>query len=113
MRKITEGVKEDASSWLMTLVGSIHLSFSDFPLIQPFIAKKAGARIDSKEAMKAFVEASEEFLKHDYEGKILGSKVIPGDEEGTRKGEGYKQRGGHPMEKVGEIRMHVTPTSSH
>lgn len=59
--------------------------------------------------MSLFVEASHEFLTGDNNGTILGERVIPGDEKGTRDGEGYKQRGGKPMEKVGEVRMHVRP----
>ena len=39
----------------------------------------------------------------------MGQRVVKGDEEGTREGEGYKQRGGKPMERVGEMRMHVRP----
>lgn len=56
-----------------------------------------------------FVEASHEFLLEDTNGKILGGKVIPGDEDGAREGEGYPGRGGKPMEVVGEVRMHVRP----
>lgn len=92
-------------------VGSIHLSFSDFPLIQPYIAKKAGARVDAQLAMSKFVEASVEFLGgHARNGEILSGLVIPGDENGTREGEGYKSRGGLPMEVVDQMRMHVRPS---
>lgn len=60
--------------------------------------------------MNSFVEASLEFLSGaGTAGEILGERVVEGDEEGTREGEGYKKRGGVPMERVGEMRMHVRP----
>lgn len=91
-------------------VGSIHLSFSDFPLIQPYIARKSGARIDPKVALSSFVEASKEFLLGEgTEGELLGQQIVPGDEEGLRPGEGYEKAGKHPMETVGDMRIHVRP----
>lgn len=132
LREIVRNVK-DGKAWFMSLgacpllpyllldafanalrfartVGSIHLSFSDFPLIQPFIASRSGARIDSKLAISTIVEASVEFLKDEgTHGKILGQKVVPGDEEGTRPDEGYEKDGKKPMEPVGAMRMHLRP----
>lgn len=129
VRNIIKGV-EGAPSWFFTLgecflvplppclrsltlrfpVGSIHLSFSDFPLIQSYIARKSGARIDPKVALASFVEASKEFLLGEgTEGELLGQEVVPGDEEGLRPGEGYERDGKHPMETVGDMRIHLRP----
>ncbi|SCZ90998.1 BZ3500_MvSof-1268-A1-R1_Chr1-3g02461 [Microbotryum saponariae] len=108
VRAIVEHVQ--APSWFMTLVGTVHLSFSDFPLLFPLFAKKSGARLDAKEGMTKFVEVSEEFLGGSGKsGKWLGREIVPGDEAGLREGEGYKQSGGKPMEPVGDLRMHVVP----
>ncbi|SCZ91003.1 BZ3500_MvSof-1268-A1-R1_Chr1-3g02466 [Microbotryum saponariae] len=108
VRAIVENVQ--APSWLMTLVGTIHPSLSDFPLLFPRVAKFIGARIDAKEGMSKFVEVSEEFFSGlGKSGKWLGREVIPGDEAGLREGEGYFQNGGKPMEPVGDLRMHVVP----
>ncbi|SGY29662.1 BQ5605_C002g01074 [Microbotryum silenes-dioicae] len=108
VRAIVEHVQ--APSWFMTLVGTVHLSFSDFPLLFPLFAKRSGARINAKEGMTKFVEVSEEFLGGSGKsGKWLGREIVPGDEAGLREGEGYKQRGGKPMEPVGDLRMHVVP----
>lgn len=91
-------------------VGSIHLSFSDFPLIQPYLARKSGARIDPNLALSSFFEASKEFLSgQGTDGALLGQEVIPGDEKGTRPGEGYAKEGKQPMEVVGDMRMHARP----
>ena len=60
--------------------------------------------------MSSFVEASREFLAGEgTKGRILGQELIPGDENGTRPGEGYPQKGGKPMEPLGAMRMHVRP----
>lgn len=60
--------------------------------------------------MSTFVSATIEFLSgKGEEGKILGQELIPGDEEGKRPGEGYKKKGGVPMEVVGECRINVRP----
>ncbi|KAM0755747.1 hypothetical protein T439DRAFT_11609 [Meredithblackwellia eburnea MCA 4105] len=105
VKDIVTAVKADC--WFLTLVGSIHISFSDFPLIQPYLMSKlAGARINPKQGLKDFVDASVEFLTGGgIDGKILGRKVIEGDENGTRPGEGE----GKPMEPVGELRLHHSP----
>lgn len=98
--------------------GSIHLSFSDFPLIQPFVAKRAGARVDPNVAMGLFAQASTEFLADSSNpnnaGTLLGRDVVPGDENGTRPGEGDKvsdtDKGRRrPMEPTGEMRLHYRP----
>lgn len=133
LRDIVVGVKNDADAWLITLgsslppslpfhpffggvimvsyaqklVGSIHLSFSDLPLIQPFIARRAGARVNSKEATAIFVEASMEFFSGDGKTSgILGRKVER--EEDLNGARSHEQRE-NKMEPVGEIRVHVSP----
>ena len=93
------------------MVGSVHLSFSDFPIIQPFIARKTGARVDPNLALKEYVEASIEFLSDlGTEGKILGKKVGDKDANGGREGEVGWGKDRNPMEGTpGQIRVHVSP----
>ncbi|KAM0793221.1 hypothetical protein ACM66B_000688 [Microbotryomycetes sp. NB124-2] len=109
--KVYEIVKrvQNSRAWYTTLVGSVHMSFSDFPLLSPFIARKSGSRVDPQLGMTLFVEASREFLGRDDKGTILGRQVQPGDENGTRPNEG---KGGEPMSPVGDMRMHFRPKES-
>ncbi|GAA5992039.1 hypothetical protein JCM10908_000709 [Rhodotorula pacifica] len=113
VRDIVNAVKRGADRWLMTMVGSIHTSFSDLPLLAPFIARRTGSRVNPQLAISQFVEASHEFLRGEADGPILGAEVKEGDENGTRPGEGEKEAGGKkrtPMEgEVGSMRMHVRP----
>ena len=91
----------------ITLVGSVHISFSDIPVVSSLIGKQAGARVVATEAIDVYVQATIEFLSgRGKQGKILGREVLEGDEEPTRPGEGE----GEHMEPVGEIRMHFTPS---
>ena len=85
------------------------MSFSDFPLLSPFVSRKAGSRVDPKLAMQKFAEATREFLLDEDDGPILGQKVQSGDERGARPGEG-KGEGKHPMQQVGDMRMHIRPS---
>ncbi|GAA5859562.1 hypothetical protein JCM8547_006142 [Rhodosporidiobolus lusitaniae] len=88
VRKVVEAV-EGGKGWLFTLIGSIHTSFSDLPVLVPFIARRAGARVEAKLAVCRIVEACAEFLAGEGQAKeVLGQKVEPGDENGTRPGEG-------------------------
>ncbi|KAK4054882.1 hypothetical protein OIV83_000806 [Microbotryomycetes sp. JL201] len=107
--KVYEIVKrvQHARSWFMTLCGSVHMSFSDFPLLSPLVARKSGSRVDPRLGMTLFVEATREFLTGDDMGAVLGKQVVPGDENGTRPNEGGK--GGEPMSPVGDMRMHYRP----
>lgn len=137
VRDIVNAIKDGADRWLMTMsvstilssaatetlqanltdpnpsVGSIHTSFSDLPLLAPFIAPRTGARVESKLAMDQFVEACHEFLRGDSTGPILGEAVQDGDEAGARPGEGDKEANGkkkRPMEGTpGSTRVHVRP----
>lgn len=91
---------------VMVAVGTVHLSFSDLPLIQKFVGRRAGARIEATEAMSSFVATTLEFISgRGQEGKILGRDVLAGDENGTRPGEGA----GQPMQPDGELRLHFKP----
>ncbi|GAA5968682.1 hypothetical protein JCM8115_003679 [Rhodotorula mucilaginosa] len=113
VRDIVNAVKHGADRWLMTMIGSIHTSFSDMPLLAPFIARRTGARVESKLAMDQFVEACHEFLRGDSKGQILGEEVRDGDEAGARPGEGEREadrKKRRPMEGTpGSMRMHVRP----
>ncbi|KAK4058056.1 hypothetical protein OIO90_000795 [Microbotryomycetes sp. JL221] len=104
--KVYEIVKrvQHAKAWFMTLVGSVHMSFSDFPLLSPFITRKTGSRVEPKLALNLFIQASKEFLQDQDDGDILSKPVIKGDERGTRPGEGGRDN--KPMEPVGDMRMH-------
>lgn len=109
VKRILTGVTTTTQKYLLTLVGSVHLSFSDFPIIQPYLSRKSGSRIDPVEAMNMFVDTSLEFLAPQVgTGPILGVKVKAEDRDGRRVGEGYKREGLAPMETVGDIRVHVS-----
>lgn len=63
--------------------------------------------------MASYGEVSREFLSsHPTDGQILGGQVKPGDERGTRPGEGYPGKGKKPMKPVGEMRLHYKPPTS-
>lgn len=105
---------ETPASWLVTIVGSVHLSFSDFPLALPgrvvqFFVK--ANRIIPQEAMNLSVKMTLEFLGQvaETDRAVLKGEVIPGDEEGRRAGEGYKREGLNVMETVGDVRLHLRP----
>lgn len=113
MKKVVDAVKRSAESWLITIVGTVHLSFSDFPIIQPFIASKTGARVDPKLALKEFVEASVEFLSGEgMSGEILGQPVGEKDKNGGRPGEsGWGKNKQDMAGTPGDVRMHVSPVA--
>ncbi|GAA5859818.1 hypothetical protein JCM1840_006468 [Sporobolomyces johnsonii] len=97
---------DDARGWLMTLVGSIHTSFSDLPSILPLSASRSGARVDPVVAIERIVEACAEFLGGEgTKGEVLGREVREGDDEPTNEGRGEGEKG--PLEGVGEMRIHV------
>ncbi|GAA5898664.1 hypothetical protein JCM6882_000890 [Rhodosporidiobolus microsporus] len=110
VRGIVEAV-EGGRGWLMTLIGSIHTSFSDLPLLSPYLARRSGARVNPASGLTTIVEACREFLAREgADGEILGREVVPGDEEGGRPGEGKDEQTGEKrvMEgEVGGVRMHV------
>ncbi|GAA5827060.1 hypothetical protein JCM11251_002227 [Rhodosporidiobolus azoricus] len=112
--KLVKGIAEAVKGgrgWLMTLIGSVHTSFSDLPILSPYLARRSGARVSPTGGMETIVETCREFLAGEgREGKVLGQEVVPGDEDGARPGEGEKGEGGKKrvMEGVvGEMRMHV------
>ncbi|BGP12604.1 hypothetical protein JCM10213_008741 [Rhodosporidiobolus nylandii] len=113
VRGIVEAV-EGGRGWLMTLVGSIHTTFSDLPLLSPYLARRSGARVEPKVGTARIVEACREFLAGEgAQGVLLGQPVQEGDEEGARPGEGEKDEKGvkRPMEgEVGGMRAHVRGT---
>ncbi|GAA5872305.1 hypothetical protein JCM3774_003339 [Rhodotorula dairenensis] len=113
VRDIVTSIKRGADRWLMTMIGSVHMSFSDLPLLAPLITRRTGARVDSQLATDRFVEACDEFLRGEANGPILGEVVRDGDEAGARPGEGDKEADGkrrRPMAgDPGSMRMHVRP----
>ncbi|GAA6031868.1 hypothetical protein JCM8097_003310 [Rhodosporidiobolus ruineniae] len=112
VRGIVEAV-EGGRGWLMTLVGSIHTTFSDLPLLLPsFLSGRSGSRITPPILGTArIVEACRELLAGEGgAGTILGQPVREGDERGARPGEGEKDEKGRKREMEGDIgsmRMHV------
>ncbi|GAA5918836.1 hypothetical protein JCM1841_002763 [Sporobolomyces salmonicolor] len=105
VRALVQSV-EGAKGWLMTLVGSIHTSFSDLPSILPLSASRAGARVEPAIAIERIVEACAEFLAGEgTAGEVLGREVREGDEEPTNESRGEGAKG--PLEGVGEMRMQV------
>ncbi|GAA5969320.1 hypothetical protein JCM11641_007550 [Rhodosporidiobolus odoratus] len=110
VRGIVEAV-EGGKGWLMTLIGSIHTSFSDFPTLSPYLSRRSGSRVQPNLATHQIVEICFEFLSgQGTAGAVLGKEVEEGDDRGARPGEGEKEEGGkrRVMEgEVGGIRMHV------
>lgn len=135
VRYIVKAVGGGAERWLMTLgalrppldspgmltirlfaVGSIHISFSDLPLLLPsYLNPRAGSRVPARLATSRVVEACGEFLSgQGTSGEILGQRVKEGDEDGARDGEGGKDAEGNKrvMEgEVGSMRMHIAGTA--
>ncbi|KAF2128509.1 PAF-acetylhydrolase family member [Dothidotthia symphoricarpi CBS 119687] len=70
VRKIVENVKE---GWFMTLTGSAHPSCTDAPLIVPWIMKLVtGTTLDSKTALREYIDASVRFLEYLKTGEKKG-----------------------------------------
>ncbi|GAA5827062.1 hypothetical protein JCM11251_002228 [Rhodosporidiobolus azoricus] len=114
VRGIAEAVK-GGRGWLMSVVGSVHTSFTDLPILFPFMSRFEGARVSPTAGMGAITQACQEFLAGEgSKGKLLGREVVPGDEEGGRPGEGEKGEKGKKKKVmegvVGEVRMHVRGT---
>ncbi|BGP21513.1 1-alkyl-2-acetylglycerophosphocholine esterase [Rhodotorula toruloides] len=112
VRDIVKAVEGGAERWLMTLIGSIHISFSDLPLLLPsYLNPRAGSRIPARLATSRVVEACGEFLSGQAtSGEILGQRVKDGDENGARDGEGGKDAEGNKRVmkgEVGSMRMHI------
>ncbi|GAA5995159.1 uncharacterized protein JCM10292_004570 [Rhodotorula paludigena] len=114
---IVQAVGGGAERWLMTLVGSIHTTFSDLPyllsslpLASRLLSRRTGARVPAPLGTARVVEACSEFLAGASEGAVLGLEVRAGDERGAREGEGEEDGEGRKkvMEgEVGSFRMHV------
>ncbi|KPV78352.1 uncharacterized protein RHOBADRAFT_40898 [Rhodotorula graminis WP1] len=110
VRDIVTSVGGGAERYLLTLVGSIHTSFSDLPLllsslplVPSSLARRTGARVDPLVGLGAVVDACSEFLGGEGRtGAVLGREVDQGD--GEEKGEDGKTRlVGEP----GSWRVHV------
>ncbi|GAA5852926.1 hypothetical protein JCM9279_000080 [Rhodotorula babjevae] len=110
VRDIVTAVGGGAERYLLTLVGSIHTSFSDLPLllsslplVPSSLARRTGARVDPLVGLSAVVEACGEFLGGEgRSGAVLGREVDRGD--GEEKGDDCKTRlVGEP----GSWRVHV------
>ncbi|KAH8724754.1 PAF-acetylhydrolase family member [Phaeosphaeriaceae sp. PMI808] len=76
VRKIVESVK---GGWFMTLTGSAHPSCTDAPLIVPWIMSMVtGTTLDSRIALREYIDASVRFLEYLQSGKkkgVLSSEV--------------------------------------
>ncbi|KAF1939291.1 PAF-acetylhydrolase family member [Clathrospora elynae] len=76
VRKIVESLRE---GWFMTLAGTAHPSCTDAPLIVPWIMKMVtGTTLNSKVALREYIETSLRFLEYLQTGKkngVLGSSV--------------------------------------
>jgi len=90
-----------------TLVGSVHLSFSDLPLILPAYLQSKKQTTRPFESHGLIVETSLEFLSG-REGEVLGGRVRKGDEEYVNPDRGEEGKG--PLKRdegEGYERMHV------
>ncbi|BGP44694.1 hypothetical protein JCM10450v2_000508 [Rhodotorula kratochvilovae] len=109
VRDIVAAVGGGAERYLLTLVGSIHTSFSDLPLllsslplVPSALSRRTGARVDPLVGLSSVVDACGEFLAG-RKGGVLGALVNEG--EGEERGpEGKTRLVGEP----GSWRVHVT-----
>ncbi|KAH7355552.1 PAF-acetylhydrolase family member [Pyrenochaeta sp. MPI-SDFR-AT-0127] len=80
VRKILESVRE---GWYMTLTGTAHPSCTDAPLIVPWVMKLVtGSTLDSRVALREYINASVQFLEYLQTGKkrgVLESDVTSAD----------------------------------
>ncbi|TNY20603.1 platelet-activating factor acetylhydrolase, isoform II-domain-containing protein [Rhodotorula diobovata] len=114
VRDIVAAVGGGAERYLLTLVGSIHTSFSDLPLllsslplVPSALSRRTGARVDPLVGLEAVVAACGEFLaplsgEERKDGGVLRRGIDEG--EGEERGEDGKTRlRGEP----GSWRVHV------
>ncbi|GAA6047804.1 hypothetical protein JCM3770_004651 [Rhodotorula araucariae] len=85
VRDIVAAVGGGAERYLLTLVGSIHTSFSDLPLllsslplVPASLTRRTGARVDPLVGLAAVVDACGEFLAG-RTGRVLGAGVSTGE----------------------------------
>ncbi|GAA5922047.1 uncharacterized protein JCM15063_003170 [Sporobolomyces koalae] len=93
VRNVAKSVENTARSWFFTILGSVHLSFSDIPLVLPSFATPKQATTPASTSFGLIVETSIEYLKDEYDdGQYLSREVKQGDEEyvNRRRGEGEK-----------------------
>lgn len=93
VRKLVRNIAPHPA-WLLTMVGSAHMSFSDFPLLTWLFTKPKPSRVNPMKAMASFGDVTLEFLRRTdgppedigrHGGGVLG-REIDGD-GGVGKGE--------------------------
>lgn len=115
MQKLVERQAQAHCSWLATMAGSVHLSFSDYALLLPRAMRVGGERVEPCETLNTFVDFTADVLRLNSpseqrdggggERRALllieekGEKV----ERPLRKGEKKK------MTPAGQVRLHYTP----
>ncbi|GAA5875906.1 hypothetical protein JCM16303_004039 [Sporobolomyces ruberrimus] len=109
VRDIVNSVKKKAPSWFFTILGSVHVSFSDIPLFLPSYLSPKPATTPAPLSHSLIVETSLEFLEGRYvDGKHLGGNVRGGDEEYVNPKRGEREKGPLRSEEgEGYVRMHV------
>ncbi|GAA5896356.1 uncharacterized protein JCM6883_006878 [Sporobolomyces salmoneus] len=110
VRNIVNSIRNSQPSWFFTILGSVHISFSDLPLFLPSYLSPKSATTPALTSHSLIVETSLEFLRGEYEeGKYLGAEIREkGDEEYVNPSRGEGEKG--PLKREdgeGFVRMHV------
>ncbi|GAA5950961.1 hypothetical protein JCM3765_004641 [Sporobolomyces pararoseus] len=121
VKKIVESVQEKTQTWFFTILGSIHISFSDIPLFLPKFLTPKKATTPALESHGLIMEIVTEFIEKRFfkqDGKYLGRQELKfkGDcefmnfkDRGEREEEGEKKEKGPLKKEEGEgfVRLHL------
>jgi len=106
VRKLAEKTK---TAWFMTLTGTAHPSITDAPLIVPWIMKLVtGTTLDSKIALREYIDVSVDFLEYLRSGKKRG--LLKSDETSQQGPLGDSEKRGKVKGSEGaDWEVHVVP----
>ncbi|GAA5993866.1 hypothetical protein JCM5350_006823 [Sporobolomyces pararoseus] len=111
VREIVESVNNNAQSRFFTILGSIHISFSDIPLFLPSYLSPKKATTSALETHHLITEISVEFIEKNYiEGEYLGKSLeFEGDREFVNREERGEGEKGPLKSQEGEgfVRLHL------
>jgi len=82
------------AAWFLTLNHSAHPNCTDAPLIEPLLLRLAtGAKIDAAKGVRAYVDASEAFVRYAIGGEGWYEGIL-----GEREGEAEEEEAVHGLE---------------
>lgn len=110
---VADVLNRTGAAWFLTSLGTSHPSVSDAPLIEPLLLSwTTGAKLDVKQALKEYVQVSDEFIKFSRTKKVEGMLAEEVTHEEYDKWVSDERKKTYPKELARLWEIHVSPASS-